>query len=192
MPKIGLSKPIVAKITPGGTTYTKRVTAGKYTEINIAPDESDENIFYADNAESESDSTFTGGNVTMSTDDLLPTMLVDMLGVTEESAGSSSTEKWYVFDDDQNAPYLALAGVVKRKNGGDTKYQAFVLEKIKFSNPALAVSTQGESIEWQTSELSARIFKSDKTKHPWYRLSSMVDSEADAVALIESYLTVTT
>lgn len=192
MPKIGLSKPIVAKITPGGTTYTKRVIAGKYTEINIAPDESDENIFYADNAESESDSTFTGGNVTMSTDDLLPTMLVDMLGVTEESAGSSSTEKWYVFDDDQNAPYLALAGVVKRKNGGDTKYQAFVLEKIKFSNPALAVSTQGESIEWQTSELSARIFKSDKTKHPWYRLSSMVDSEADAVALIESYLTVTT
>lgn len=192
MPKIGLSKPIVAKITPGGTTYTKRVIAGKYTEINIAPDESDENIFYADNAESESDSTFTGGNVTMSTDDLLPTMLVDMLGVTEESAGSSSTEKWYVFDDDQNAPYLALAGVVKRKNGGDTKYQAFVLEKIRFSNPALAVSTQGESIEWQTSELSARIFKSDKTKHPWYRLSSMVDSEADAVALIESYLTVTT
>ena len=97
-----------------------------------------------------------------------------------------------VFDDSQNAPYFALGGIIKKKVNGAYKWVCFVLEKIKFRNPDLSVATQGEAIEWQTPELEATILRSDASGHPWFRMSSELDSEEDAIAILEDYMTVTT
>lgn len=197
MAMIGLSKPYVAvyKNTSGTVTYTKRLLLGKYTNLDISLDNADDNIFYADNGPAESDSTvFTSGTATVTTDDLRPEAMKDALGLTEETISTTTTTtspKWLVFDDDQEAPYLALGGIIKKKVDGAVKWCAFVLEKIRFRNPGMSLATQGETIEWQTPELEASIYRSDAAKHPWYRISNLLDSEADAVAILEAYLTVT-
>lgn len=199
MANIGLSKPYIATyVNNNGTvTYSARTVLGKYTEIDISLDSADENILYADNGPAETDSQFSGGTVTVTTDDLRPDAFKTALGLVEAAiaatmATTNPTPKWLIFDDDQAAPYFALAGVVKKKVDGAYKYQAFVLEKVKFKNPDLSLTTQGETIEWQTPELEATILRSDAAKHPWYRISTLLESEEDAIAAIEDYLTVTT
>lgn len=199
MANIGLSKPYIATYvnTSGTITYSARTVLGKYTEIDISLDSADENILYADNGPAETDSQFSGGTVIVTTDDLRPDAFKTALGLVEAAiaatmATTNPTPKWLVFDDDQAAPYFALGGIVKKKVDGAYKYQAFILEKVKFKNPDLSLTTQGETVEWQTPELEATILRSDAAKHPWYRISTLLDSEEDAVAAIEAYLTVTT
>lgn len=194
MARIGLSKPYIATYvnTNGTVTYSARTVLGKYTNIDMSLDSADENILYADNGPAESDSQFSGGTVTVTTDDLRAEAFKTALGLVEETISGVTTgsPKWMVFNDSQNAPYFALGGIIKKKVDGAYKWQAFILEKIKFRNPDLSVATQGETIEWQTPELEATILRSDASGHPWYRLSTELDSEEDAVAAIEGYLVV--
>lgn len=197
MAMIGLSKPYIATYSASGTTvtYTARSLLGKYTNLDISLDSADDNVFYADNAPAENDgSTFTGGTATITTDDLRPDAMKLALGLTEETitgTGITTTSpKWLVFDDDQAAPYFALGGIIKKKVDGEIKWVAFVLEKIQFRNPGMSLATQGESIEWQTPELEASIYRSDAAKHPWYRISNLLASEADAVTVLEGYLAI--
>ena len=103
---------------------------------------------------------------------------------------TTETPKWYVFDDDQKIPYGGLGGVIKKKVDGTIKWAAFILNKIQFRTPGFAFTTQGETIEWQTQELSAAILRSDAAKHPWFRMSSFMDSEADAEAAVKQYLNI--
>lgn len=198
MANIGLSKPYIAtyKNTSGTVTYTARAMLGKFTQIDISLDTADENILYADNGPAETDSSFAGGSVTCTTDDLRPDVFKTALGLIEVSIAATlstttPTPKWLVFDDQQSPPYFALGGVIKKKVDNATKWQAFILEKIKFKNPDLSLTTQGDTVEWQTPELEATILRSDASNHPWYRISTLLDSEADAVAAIEDYLKVT-
>lgn len=197
MALIGLSKPYLATyVNNNGTvTYSARTVLGKYTNLDLSLDSADENILYADNGPAESDSQFSGGTVTVTTDDLLAAAFKTALGLTEQSISTTvttATPKWLVFDDSQNAPYFALGGIIKKKVNGAYKWVCFVLEKIKFRNPDLSVATQGETIEWQTPELEATILRSDASGHPWFRMSSELNSEEDAIAILEDYMTVTT
>ena len=198
MANIGLSKPYIGTYvnTEGTVTYSARTVLGKFTNIDIALDSADDNILYADNGPAETDSQFSGGTVTITTDDLRPDAFKTALGLVEEAiattiATTTPTPKWLVFNDNQNAPYFALGGIIKKKVDGAYKYQAFVLEKIKFKNPDLSVATQGETVEWQTPEIEAAILRSDAANHPWYRISTLLDSEEDAAAILEDYLKVT-
>ena len=198
MANIGLSKPYLATYvnTAGTVTYSARNFLGKYTEIDISLDSADENVLYADNGPAETDSQFSGGTVTVTTDDLRPDAFKTALGLVEAAiaatmATTNPAPKWLIFDDQQAAPYFALGGIIKKKVDNAYRYQAFILEKIKFKNPDLSLTTQGETIEWQTPELEATILRSDASNHPWYRISTLLESEEDAAAAIEAYLTVT-
>lgn len=198
MPKIGLSKPYVALIgdSSGTPIYTKRFLAGKYTELTITPDEGGDNAFYADNAEQDNDNTFTGGTVSMTTDDMIPSIMKDIYDLKEvASSATSGAPNWYIFDDDQEIPHVAVGGVVMVRVNKQTKYQAVVVENVKFNNPEMSITTKGENIEWQTSAISGSMFKKQITdtsvKNPWLRMSDLVDTESAAEALIEAYLTVT-
>lgn len=198
MARIGLSKPYIATyVNNNGTvTYSARTVLGKFTNIDVSLDSSDENVLFADNGPAESDSQFSGGTVTVTTDDLRPAAFKTVLGLVEAAIAATlgttnPTPNWLIFNDDQAAPYFALGGIIKKKVDGAIKWQAFILEKIRFRNPDLSVATQGETIEWQTPELEATILRSDASGHPWYRMSTELDSEEDAIAAIEAYLAVT-
>lgn len=195
MATIGLSKPYYAiyNANNGTPTYSGGGVIGKYTEFALELDDAEANILYADNGPAESDNQFTGGTATVTTDDLRPQPMLAILGLKSEAITLDGVDnaQWIVFDDDQAIPYVGLGGIVKKKVENVTKWMAFILTKIQFANPGLNAVTQGETIEWQTSALSATVMRDDGTKHRWFQLSTFFDTEADAEAAVKQYLNIT-
>lgn len=195
MAKIGLSKPYYAIYTADGesVTYSAGALLGKFTELSIELEGGDANILYADDGPAESDKTFAGGTATVTTDDLLAAVMLPVLGLkAEEIADSVTTDaKWLVFDDEQEIPYAGIGGIIKKKVNNKNKWVGFVLDKVQFANPGVSAVTQGETIEWQTHTLTADIMRSDKVKHPWFRMTSELDSASEAEAAVKAYLSIT-
>ena len=197
MAKIGLSKPYYAIYSNTGTTvtYSNGGVIGKYTEFSLELEDGDNNILYADNGPAESDNSFAGGTATVTTDDLIAEKMLAILGLKKEAITtpelSTKDAYWLVFDDDQDTPYIGLGGIIKKKINNATRYQAFILTKIQFTNPGLEAVTQGETIEWQTQELSATIMRSDEAKARWFMISNELDSEEDAEKIIKAHLNIT-
>lgn len=197
MATIGLSKPYFSVYSAAGTTvsYSNGAVMGKATEANIDIDTTEDNNLYADNAVAETDRTFAGGTLALSTDDLSQEVSKAILGLTEQAItgidGVTDTSvKELVYDDTQVTPYLGVGFIIKKKVGGVFKWRGVVLTKVMFSVPADAATTQGESIEWQTPELTATIMRDDSTTHMWKREATFT-TEAQAEAYIKNRLSIT-
>ena len=197
MATIGLSKPYYAVYSAGsGTpTYASGAVMGKATEANIEIETSEDNNLYADNAIAETDRQFTGGTLTLSTDDLSQEVSKAILGLTEQAVGTiegvtDEEVKELVYDDTQVTPYLGVGFIVKKVKNGVTSWRGIVLTKVMFSIPSDAATTQGESIEWQVPELSATIMRDDSATHMWKREATFT-TEAQAEAYIKDRLDIT-
>lgn len=195
MATIGLSKPYYAIYSNNGTTvtYSGGALIGKATEMSLELDDADSNILYADNGAAESDNQFSGGTLTITTDDILPAPMLGILGLKEQTiSGTETTDaKWLIYDDDQEIPYVGFGGVIKKKQSGAVKWVAVVLTKVQFKNPGVSAVTQGETIDWQTKELTATITRDDTAKHVWQMVSSPLDTEEDAETAIKAALGIT-
>lgn len=197
MATIGLSKPYFAVYSAAGSTvsYANGAVMGKATEANIEIDTTEDNNLYADNAIAETDRTFAGGTLTLSTDDLSQEVSKAILGLAEQAItgieGVTDTSvKELLYDDQQQTPYLGVGFIIKKKVGGVYKWRGVILTKIMFSTPADAATTQGETIEWQTPELSATIMRDDSPNHMWKREATFT-TEAQAEAYIKDRLGIT-
>ena len=197
MATIGLSKPYFAIYSATGNTvsYANGAVMGKATEANIEIDTTEDNNLYADNAIAETDRTFAGGTLTLSTDDLSQEVSKTILGLAEQAItgieGVTDTSvKELLYDDQQQTPYLGVGFIIKKKVGGVYKWRGVILTKIMFSTPADAATTQGETIEWQTPELSATIMRDDSPNHMWKREATFT-TEAQAEAYIKDRLGIT-
>lgn len=197
MATIGLSKPYFAVYSAAGSTvsYANGAVMGKATEANIEIDTTEDNNLYADNAIAETDRTFAGGTLTLSTDDLSQEVSKTILGLAEQAItgieGVTDTSvKELLYDDQQQTPYLGVGFIIKKKVGGVYKWRGVILTKVMFSAPADAATTQGETIEWQTPELSATIMRDDSTNHMWKREATFT-TEAQAEAYIKDRLGIT-
>lgn len=194
---IGVSKPYVAKYSNTNTTvsYTSGQILDKMTEIDISINSAEDNNFYADNSIAESDSSFSGGSVTVNTADLgpeatalvlgiTPVPIADISGVTDEDVNE------LIFDDDQRSPYLGFGCIIKKRVNNVDQWRAIILTKIMFAVPNDAATTQGETIEWQTPQLTGTIMRDDSAKHAWKREATFT-TEAQAEAYIKARLSIT-
>ena len=198
MASIGLSKPFVAAYaeSDGAVTYSSGGTIGKLISLKMDLDGGDTNILYADNGAAESAASFGGGTLTIGTDDISAEAMSKILGLTKETiteVTGVTTEGagWYKFGDSQTVPYVGFAGVVKKMVSGSTKYVVLLYPKVQFQNFNDAVNTQGETIEWQTPELTATLMRDDTADHNWRWMSTPLATEAEAVALIKNVFTIT-
>lgn len=196
MATIGLSKPYYAVYanTSGTVSYSNGAVMGKATEANIEIETSEDNNLYADNAIAETDRQFTGGTLTLSTDDLSQEVSKAILGLTEQAltdiTGITDEDvKELIYDDTQVTPYLGIGFIVKKVKNGVTTWRGIVLTKVMFSIPSDAATTQGESIEWQVPELTATIMRDDSATHMWKREATFT-TEAQAEAYIKDRLDV--
>ena len=87
MARVRLSQSFYAIYSASGTTvsYSDGGTLGKAVEVSIEPEESDANIFYANNGPAESASSFGGGTLTITNDRLPLTAVAAVLGLTVAS-----------------------------------------------------------------------------------------------------------
>lgn len=197
MATIGVSKPYYAVYSNTGTTvtYAQGGVAGKATELNIEIEAAEDNALYADNTIAENDTSFSGGTLTVSTDDLTPEVATAILGVTSQALDTIEgiTDEGVnelIYDDDQTSPYLGFGIIIKKKHLNEYKWRAIVLTKIQFAIPSDAAVTQGEAIEWQVPELTATIMRDDSAKHMWKREATFT-TEAQAEAYIKNRLSIT-
>ncbi len=197
MATIGLSKPYYGIYSASGTTvsYTDGAGMGKATEANIEIDTTEDNNLYGDNAIAEADRSFAGGTLTLSTTDLSQEVSKAILGlkesaITDIEGVTDTSVKELIYDDDQSTPYLGVGFIIKKKVNGAYRWRAVVLTKVMFSVPADAATTQGESIEWQTPELSATIMRDDSATHMWKREATFT-TEVQADAYIKARLGIT-
>lgn len=100
MAVIGLSKPFVAKYNNDGNTvtYTGGTVLGKAISFSAELEEGDSNDLYGDNGVCETDKSFSGGTMTIGTDDLTNESSALILGITPAEDGE------LVYDDDMTAP----------------------------------------------------------------------------------------
>lgn len=197
MAVIGLSKPYygIYSATGNAVSYANGAVMGKATEANVDIKTTEDNNLRADNGIAETDRSFAGGTLTLSTDDLSQEVAKAILGLTETAItgieGVTDTSvKELVYDDTQNTPYLGVGFIIKKKVRGAYKWRGVLLCKVMFSVPADAATTQGESIEWQVPELSATIMRDDSETHMWKREATFT-TEAQAEAYIKARLNIT-
>ena len=88
---IGLSKPYIAPYSNTGSTvtYSTPILIGKAVNMSLSLNSGDSNVLYADNAPAESDNQFSGGTLTLTTDDLSADAMMSIFGAKEESISAS-------------------------------------------------------------------------------------------------------
>ena len=194
MATIGLSKPYYAIYAEAGgvVSYSDGAVMGKATEANISIETTEDNNLYGDNGLAETDRRFANGTLTLSTTDLSQEVSKAILGLTEQAItgidGVTDTSgKELVYDDAQVTPYLGVGFIIKKKVNGAYKWRGVVLPKVMFSVPEDAATTQGESIEWQTPELTGTIMRDDSATHVWKKEATFT-TEAQAEAYIKARL----
>jgi phi13 family phage major tail protein len=194
MATIGLSKPYYAIYAEAGgvVSYSDGAVMGKATEANISIETTEDNNLYGDNGLAETDRRFANGTLTLSTTDLSQEVSKAILGLTEQAItgidGVTDTSvKELVYDDAQVTPYLGVGFIIKKKVNGVYKWRGVVLPKVMFSVPEDAATTQGESIEWQTPELTGTIMRDDSATHVWKKEATFT-TEAQAEAYIKARL----
>lgn len=191
MATIGVSKPYYGKYvnTDGVITYTGGEVFAKAVEFSASVESGDDNNLYADNGIAESDRSFGGGSISVTTDEISQTAAAAILGITAKTitVGTDESVSELVYDDDMSVPDLGFGIIIKKKVNKVDKYRAVFFHKIKFNIPEDAATTQGETIEWQTPTIEGTIMRDDSAKHAW-KSEVTVDTEALAVAYLKQKL----
>lgn len=193
----GLSIPVFAKYhnNNGNVTYTDGIINPHAVEYGMEVEAGDSNPLYADNKiQEDSAGTFSSGTLTLTVDDLIAAVSKYLLGLKEISRTvGGNTVKELIYDDDMNSPYLGVGLIEEHQIDNINHYRAVIIKKVKFNIPAGAATTRGESVEWQTKEITGMIQRSDSDKngekYPWMG-EAWFTSEADAIAYLKSMLSV--
>ena len=185
----GFSKPYVALYTceDGVITYSNGQPLARGVEVNVEAESSEDNNFYADNQEAESDSgKFTGGTISLTVDGLLTAAERLIMGLPEAVGG------WMDYDDEQQIPEVGIGFIRRVMSGGVTSYIPYILVRAVFSQLPVGAATQEEEIDWQTTELSATLKRGQDAKHRWKRVGENCETEDAAEAMIRAALGIST
>ena len=180
----GFSKPYVAiyNASAGVVSYTSGRRLARGVNVNLSPESSEDNNFYADNVVAESASgIFTGGTVEYEVDGLLPATAKMIYGLPEADA-----DGWTHHGDSTNQPYVATGYIVRWMQDGVTTYQPTILTKGKFAIPEEERATQEDEIDWQTTTLTSSLMRDDSSNHDWKLEGKEYATEDEAeLALID-------
>lgn len=182
----GFSKPFVALYSASGqtVTYSGGIPLARGVEVQIEPESTDDNRFYADNIVAENEAgTFNGGTATITVDGLKDAANKLIFGLP-----TADQQGWTNYGNDQAVPYVGFGCVVRYQEEGVVSYVPLVLTKIQFNEASMDASTQEENIDWQTQELTAQIFRDDSANQVWKKLGTGVDTEAAAETAMKTAL----
>lgn len=193
----GYSQPWVAAYEASGSnvTYSGGMSLGRGVSLSMEIETADDNNFYADNVIAESESgVFTSGTATVTIDGLDNAAATLILGLPEPeevtvSDVSVSPVQMQGYGDNMTPVYVGFGCVRRTMKNGVTNYWPYILPKVKFAVPGDDMATQEESIDWQTQELTATIFRDDTEAHNWKMVSATgFTTEADAAAVVQHIL----
>ena len=195
MPGIGLYGVYYAKasLTDGVLTgYTGGAKQmGKAISARFEPTTNDGNPLYANNGIAERDiSAASGGDLTLTLDRLTQDAYADLYGLTVKAATvlTSVGGSGFDFAGDEVGNVVGVAFVRwNQENNSRAHYQAVIYSYVLFQPPSDDYQTLGESVEWQTPEITGTVSGSAVTgAKPWKKVYDF-PSQAACIAFIESY-----
>ena len=186
---IGFSKPYVALYTNSGTTITYsdgRVLA-RGVDVSIEPETSDDNKFYADNTEAETDAgTFSGGTLSLTVDGLHQDAEALIMGLP-----AADQSGWISYGDSQTVPFVGVGYIAKYMSDGEITYVPTVIPKVVFNQISSSHATSEDSLNFQTQALTAQIKRADDADRSWKYLGEPQTTEALAEAAIKTKFGIT-
>lgn len=191
MATVGLSDMYYAKYAASGATVTYSAGAqlGRASEVDISLDGQSSSVLYLDNGPAEAASSFSGGTATITIGELTLPVAAAILGLSTTST-SNPTGTVLVFGADVEAPYCGIGMVVKGIVNGTATWLGVILPKVQFQQPGEAATTQGQTVTWQTKQLTATILRDDTAAAAWKKLGQFT-SRADAVKWVKAQLGIT-
>lgn len=184
-----------ATITTGAVTaYSTWKKIGRAINVAFTPAEGSTNDLWSDNAIGETDARQgSGGEVTCTLDRLTEDAYVDLFGYTLSTSSvtvnsSSVTGTGFAITGAEQSNPVGFGYVLWNQESNDrNKYVAVVYRNVTFKPPAVNGQTMGESVEWQTPEITGTVVgkEGDGTK-PWTEVKKF-PSQAAAIAFITGY-----
>lgn len=181
-------------------TYENGYACDKAISYGVSLESEEDNPLYANNGiAEESKGTFKSGELSLGTSDLPNGLSKKILGLKtiSKTYGEGKEVEINVYDDDQASPYLGFGIIECHQINNVDQYRAVVLCKVKFNANEESASTKGESVEWTTPEITAKITRSDEMatdeaglKHPW-KYDAWFSSETEADEFLKFVLGVT-
>lgn len=181
---IGFSKPYVAVYSNSGTTvsYSDGRVLARGVDVSIEPETSDDNKFYADNTEAETDAgTFSGGTLSLTVDGLHQEAESLIMGLP-----AADQSGWISYGDSQTVPFVGVGYIAKYMSGGETTYVPTIIPKVVFNQISSAHATSEDSLNFQTQALTAQIKRADDADRSWKYLGEPQATEALAEAAIKT------
>lgn len=182
---------VANNIVTGYTGGTKSM--GKAISATFTPTETENNPLYANNAVAESDAASgSGGTLNMTLDRLTMAAAADLYGLTEKEVSvtmgdSSATGKGFDYTGDEISAPVGAAYIRQMQEDNDRGIHEVVLyRRATFSMPSEEAQTLGETVEWQTPEITGTVVgKESGGSAPW-RQRYRFDTQDAAIAWIES------
>lgn len=179
-------------IVTGYTGGTKMM--GKAISATFEPNTPEDNPLYANNGEAENDSSgASGGTLTLTLDRLTMDAAADLYGLqvvetTVQVNGEQVQGKGLKYTGLETSSPVGTAFIRMLQEDGVRKHEVLLYRRATYSMPSENAKTIGESIEWQTPEISGSVMgMEDDGSNAWYE-TFVFPTQAAAIAYIESIL----
>lgn len=191
----GFSKPYVAlyDANNGAPRYTSGMPLARGVSVTIESESGDGVNFYADNVTAESTGgVFTGATATLTVDGLKETARKLIMGLPnpEQITVGTAAVDVYSYDNRQQIPYVGIGFIVRYMESGVTTYAPMFFPKAAFNVSGIEATTQGEEIEFQTTELEATLMRDDSQYQPWYKIAVDQTTESAAEDVVKAFLNI--
>lgn len=189
----GFSKPYVAKYnnTGGVVSYSGAMRLARGVKVSLSIDTINVDPFCADNVSAETaEEAFVSGVATLTVDGLLAAAEQFIMGTPEPTTVEVGGEQVKVthYGDEMQIPYMGVGFLVRYQSAGVVTYAPVVLTKSRFQQLATEAETQGETISWQTQELTAKLSRDDTARHDWKLVGEDQATEEAAEAVLKALL----
>lgn len=124
---------------------------GRLIDAKTNPEKNSTKL-YADDTEAESDTSFKGGTVNITVDDVTDEVYADIKGCT-------ITEKEVIDNSEDIAPEIGYGHIVTKVYKGVKSFKVEFLPRIQITKVTADRKTKGESIEYNTVSIEADLKK---------------------------------
>lgn len=124
---------------------------GRLIDAKLSEDRNNTTL-YADDKKVESDTSFKGGTVTITVDDVDDETYADV-------KGCQITEKEVTENSEDTAPEIGYGHIVTKVYNGVKKYKVEFLPRIQITKVTADKKTKGESIEYNTVSIEANLME---------------------------------
>lgn len=186
-----VASPISAYGTNSAPTYGTGFIVSRLTKIDSSLEYND-NSAYSDNSIEETDKSFSKGTITFGTYGLGKTIserynvMNKLFGSTVSTGSGENASTELIVGADDVPQHVGFGYVKTERNNNVDKYIARWYFDVQFAPPSESIETKGESINFQTQDISGTVFKIDGFGNGNIYKEKICDTLASALEYVDT------